>query len=52
MHLAYEREKYNRGPHKINKKISISGETIIEESNDQNITILAFTFDDFGEKAS
>ena len=56
LHLKYEAKKYNRGPYIItkkddkNKQLSrlISGESIIREMNTQNITLLPFTFDNFG----
>lgn len=50
LHLKCEKGKYNRGPYQINKKTQICGETITKEINDQNITLLALTFDDFGAK--
>ena len=56
LHLKYEAKKYNRGPYimtnkdKHNKQLNkiISGESIMKEMNNQNITLLSFTFDDHG----
>ena len=46
-HLKMEVKKYNRPSQKI-KTINISGENIINEINKENITLKAFTIDQFG----
>ena len=46
-HLKHECKKYDRPNQKI-EKIMTSGEAIINELNNQNITLLPFTFDNFG----
>ena len=47
-HLDQESKKYNRPAQKIRNRPMVSGEAIIHELNEQNITLLPFTFDDFG----
>ena len=46
-HLNIEAKKYNRPNQKIGQR-HISGESIIHELNKQNITLKAFTIDQFG----
>ena len=48
LHLKHEAMKYNRNSYQINSTVSVSGKSIIKELNEQNITLLAFTFDDYG----
>ena len=47
-HLDQEAKKYDRPTKNIGKKQIVSGEAIIHELNTQNITLLPFTFDDYG----
>ena len=47
-HLIHEKKKYNRPAQRNGKKIKVQGETIIRELNNQNITLLAHTYDKFG----
>ena len=46
-HLNHKCKKYDRPNQKI-EKIMTSGESIINEPNNKNITLLPFTFDNFG----
>ena len=46
-HLHYELKKCDRPPQKIGET-QISGEAIIHELNEQNITLLPFIFDAYG----
>ena len=46
-HLHCESKKYNRPAQKV-AKIMTSGESIIQELNEQNITLFPFTFDKYG----
>ena len=46
-HLEVEAKVYNRPQQIINGK-DVSGEAILKEINDQNITLAPFTIDDFG----
>ena len=46
-HLHHESKKYNR-PRQKNGSRFYSGESIIQELNKQNITLLAFTIDKYG----
>ena len=46
-HIACKGRKYNRPPQKLDST-SICGATIITALKSQNITLFAFTFDDFG----
>jgi len=46
-HLLNEMKKYDRPPQSIGS-IQVSGEAIVNEINQQNITLLPFTFDAYG----